>query len=68
MLVSDLIFLVEDPKLSAFMSGVLWLIVTESALPCFPRTVGDSNNKVNLKKFLARLDSDISNLPSVDNM
>ena len=68
MLVSDLIFLVEDPKLSAFVSGALWLIVTESALPHFPRTMGDSNNEANLKRFLAGSDSDISNLPSVNNV
>ena len=68
MLVSDLIFLAEDPKLSAFVSGALQLIVMESALPCFPRTMGDSNNKVNSKRFSARLDSDISNLPSVNNV
>ena len=68
MLVSDLIFLVEDHKLSAFMSGALQLIVMESALPCFPRTIDDSNNEANLKRFSARSDSDISNLPSVNNV
>ena len=66
-----MVFLEEDPELFVVMSGALQLgpgIVMEPVLPHFPRTVDDSNNTVNSKRFSTGLDSDISNLPSLNNV